>query len=408
MNSKFSRRSLMQGAGALAGVAAASKLTGASGLITSTAHAQVAAEKPALLVVYLNGGYNALFPSADSFLGVSGNNFGVTGANMVKDLGNGLMVDAQTYGTLPTYALQHMASVGVRHGLTAHGAAQAANFTVMNRSSLLMLASAMGGDAAIKAVQSGNQGLPGPKTPEGGVSLQTITDMKSTIAALGGASDPTIPDRTIAAAGLEAAQTMSDARLKPSPLMLASAKEGYAAGIDTLKKPVQMFNYNAMAQAYALPQNNGVYATAVNNFTAQIACAELMITAGANVVAVSNGGWDTHGDSNGQTVRNKMNQTILPALKVFINRMMNLPDRNVAVVIYGDFARSLPGSDHASALTATVIGKYVKVGTTGKVNANVTLPAGSPAVPGLYAYLASILKTPGQPFGANPHPTITL
>jgi hypothetical protein len=33
----------------------------------------------------------------------------------------------------------------------------------------------------------------------------------------------------------------------------------------------------------------------------------------------------------------------------------------------GDFSRSLPGSDDQPNLTATVIGKYVRVGTTGRV-----------------------------------------
>lgn len=404
--SKFSRRSVIQGAGALAGVAAASKLAGSTGLLSNTAHAQVAGEKPALLVVYLNGGYNSLFPSSDSFRAAG--TFGVTGDNIMRNLGNGLVVDAPTFGTLDAYSLAHMSTVGVRHGLTAHGAAQTSNFTVDNRSAVLRLANAMGGDAAIKAVQAGGQNIPGPRGAEGGVSLQVITDMRTTIAALGGANDPTIPDRAVGAAGLEAAQTMSDARLKASPAMLASVREGYLAGIDTLKKPVQMFNYNAMAQAYGLPQANGQFATAVNTFQAQIACAELMITAGANVVAVSNGGWDTHGDRTGANVRNMMNQRILPPLKTFLTRMLNRTDRNVAVMIYGDFARSLPGSDHASALSATVIGKYVKVGTTGKVAANVTLPAGSPSVPGLWSYLATILKTPGAPFGANQHASVTL
>ncbi|MFZ5470843.1 MAG: hypothetical protein ACOZIN_15565, partial [Myxococcota bacterium] len=93
----------------------------------------------------------------------------------------------------------------------------------------------------------------------------------------------------------------------------------------------------------------------------------------------------------------------LPSLRTFINRMVADPNRNVVVAILGDFARSLPGSDHASSLSATVIGKYVRVGTTGRVAANVTLPTGSPAVAPFWAYLGKVLKTPTEPFGANPH-----
>ena len=145
MKTPFSRRSLIQGAGAAAGIAAAGKLTG-SGLFTGTASAQVTPEKNALLVIYLNGGYNSVFPSADSYRAAG--TFGITGDTLMKPLANGLVVDAPTFGTLPQYALDHMASVGVRHGITAHGAAQAANFGDGSRSYMLRLAAAMGGDAA--------------------------------------------------------------------------------------------------------------------------------------------------------------------------------------------------------------------------------------------------------------------
>src|SRR5581483_8772101 len=225
------------GAGAVAGLAAASKLTG-TGLLTSMAHAQqVTPEKNAVLVIFLNGGYNSVFCSADSYLGAG--TFGVTGSNMVKMLGNGLAVDAPTFGTLPQYALDHMATVGIRHGITSHDAAQAADFGDGDRSYALELAAAMGGDAAIKAVQAGTRGTPGPRAAEMGVTLQTITDMKATIAALGGANDSTIPDRTIAANGLVASQTMSARLAKTSPVMLTDLGNGYSAGIDTLRKPVQ-------------------------------------------------------------------------------------------------------------------------------------------------------------------------
>src|SRR5258705_5896711 len=157
----------------------------------------------------------------------------------MKRLANGLVVDAPTFGTLPQYALDHMASVGVRHGITGHGAAQAANFGDGSRSYMLRLAAAMGGDAAIKAVQAGTRATPGPKTAESGVSLQTITDMKATIAALGGATDATIPDRTVGARSISAAQVMSQRLVATSPGMLTQLNEGYNAGIATLQKPIQ-------------------------------------------------------------------------------------------------------------------------------------------------------------------------
>lgn len=400
MNSnRFSRRSLMQATGAVAGGLAASRLMTGDGLLSRTAYGQVAGEKPALLVIYTSGGFNAMFGSADSF--APAGTFGVTAGNQ-RVMAGGLVIDAPTFGTLPQYALDHMATVGVRHGITSHGAAQTANMSDGTRSYGLRLASIMGGDAAIKAVNVGTQMMPGPRPAEGGVSLQQVNDMKSTIAALGGATDPTIPDRKIGAAGITAAQTMSADRLAANPMMMTGMRDGLQSGIDTLTKPVQAFNYAAMAAAYGMP----VGATAVNTFPSKIAAAELMITAGANFVVAVDGGWDTHGDRTGTNVRNMMNTRILPPLRVFINRMMNLPDRNVVVAIIGDFGRSLPGSDHASALNSIVMGKYVKVGTTGKMGANVQLPAGTPSVPGFWSYLSKVLKVPTEPFGANPHTSI--
>src|SRR6185295_6396522 len=163
-------------------------------------------------------------------------------------------------------------------------------------------------------------------------------------AALGGANDPTIPDRTIGANSIVASQKMSGVQMGTSPGMLTQLNEGYNAGIATLRKPVQVFDYNAMATAYGMGT-----ATAVTDFKSQIACAELMITAGANVVVANDGGWDSHGDRTAASVRNMMNTRILPALKTFITRMMNRPDFNVTIAILGDFARSVEGSDHASA-----------------------------------------------------------
>jgi hypothetical protein len=74
----------------------------------------------------------------------------------------------------------------------------------------------------------------------------------------------------------------------------------------------------------------------------------------------------------------------------------------------GDFSRSLPGSDHAPGVSATVIGKNVRVGTTGRVNADVRLAPGTPQALGLWAYLARLANVPFQPFGSNPHTGLVL
>ncbi len=386
---RLSRRQLLRGLGGIAGASAATSL------LPSTGWAQTG-EKPALLVVFLQGGYNALFASADSF--ATAGTFGVTGSNQ-RSLGNGLVVDAPTYGTLPAFALSHMATVGIRHGITSHGAAQSACFSDGTRSYALRLAAAMGGAASIKCAQVGSRGVPGPRPVENGVSLQVITDMRSTIEALGGSLDTSVPQRSVAEKSLAAAYTMSASTLFTSPQLTKQLGEGYQAAIDTLQRPVQQFNYADLAAAYGL----GTNATAVNSFSAQMAAAELMIASGTNVAVALDGGWDTHGDRTGSTVRNQMTQRILPGLRTFVSRMVNAPNRNVVVAILGEFARSLPGSDHASALSATVIGKYVRVGTTGKVNERVQLAAGTPQAPGFWSYLGRVLNVAGTPFGTNPH-----
>ena len=111
----LSRRSLLKASAAL-GAAAALK--------PNLSFAQAApTEKTSVVIIHLDGGYNSLFGSADSF--VPGGTFGCTGSNTLA-LANGLVVDAPTFGTMPQAALNKMASVGVRHGLTAHDAADMA------------------------------------------------------------------------------------------------------------------------------------------------------------------------------------------------------------------------------------------------------------------------------------------
>jgi hypothetical protein len=128
-----------------------------------------------------------------------------------------------------------------------------------------------------------------------------------------------------------------------------------------------------------------------------------MITAGANVVVAVDDDWDSHGDTDGTQVRNKMNERILPPLNTFIDRMMNDVERNVVIAIFGDFSRSLPGSDHQPNCAVTVMGRYVKLGSTGRVNAAVDMAPTTPDIPQMWAYLAVALKAPANPFGANPH-----
>jgi hypothetical protein len=398
--SNISRRDLIK---LTAGTTSALALGGmVPGIMTPEALAQTATQS-AVLCVFLPGGCNALFGSADSFSGAG--TFGVTNANMLN-LGNGLVVDS-TFNTLGAFAKANMASVGVAHGIAAHGSAKAAQFTVGNVSPVLTLAAGMGGSGSIKAANVGAEMAPGPGTAVSGTSLQQITDMKSTIDALGGgAPDPTMPKREFAAKGITAAEQMSQQRLKGNPESLVSMTNGFKAAFDTLSKPAQPFNAQELMTAYNLT------GTTVNTMMAKFAAAELMIRSGTNVVTAVAGGalaWDTHGDTSGARARQRFAAEIMPGLKVFTDRMVSA-NSNVTVVIFGDFARSLPGSDHASVSVATVIGPNVKLGTTGKVDANVGLPGGTPGVNGLWGYVATVAKAPApvvQGFGGNPHTAIS-
>lgn len=408
----LSRRAVLQ---ASAGVAGAALLNRG---LSSDAHAQ-ATEKSAVLIVNLIGGYNALFSSADSFLGVnitinrvstpggspgvvySGPAFGVTSAR-VKSLGNGLFIDLPTYGTnLPAVAQANMAAIGVSHGITAHDPARVAVMSNGTRSYALMLANAMGGNAAIKCAVVGGRLPDGPRPTEGGVSMQQITNVASTIAALGGGpTDPTIPARATSAAALTAARAMSAPALAENAVSLSSVKNALDTAILAQQSAPPTFNAGNIAQQYGLPATT----TTVNSFAQQMFAAELMILSGTNVVvANSTAGWDTHSDSDGVRVRNTMNQVIMPALGTFLQRMMTATGRNVTTVICGDFARSLPGSDHARSLNTTVFGKRVRIGTTGKVSATVQLPVGAPGPAQLWSYLAAASRSATNPFGANPH-----
>ena len=183
---------------------------------------------------------------------------------------------------------------------------------------------------------------------------------------------------------------------------------GYKAAYDTLIKPAEPFNAQELMTAY------GLTATNVNDMRSKFAAAELMIRSGSNLVTMVDGGglnYDTHGDTGGARARNKVAQSVMPGLKVFTDRMLALPDRNVVIVMFGDFARSLPGSDHASVTVATVMGKYVKVGTTGKTDAQVGLAEGTPSINGLWGMLAAAAKAPTsviKGMGGNPHTALVM
>lgn len=392
---QVSRRGFLKAAGVGAGAVVGTRLAGRS--LIGVARAATP-EPTSVVVVYLNGGINAIFTGADAFTNTA---FGVTGGN-VTNLGGGVIIDNALANAIPAAVRNRVASVGIRHGISDHGNAQRSLFVSGNQSAPLMLADAIGGSASIKAAVVGGNNLPSGQNPQpvNGVSLQPINDMRATIEALAGAQPAAnVADRPGMTKGLAAAEAMSKANVGRNKVSLSSVSQGLTAAIATVSKPVQVFNQQEFTQAYGL---NG---TAVNNFNTRMAAAELMVRSGAGFVLAQDGGWDTHGDSSGNNVRNMVNQRIAPGLRTFLTRMIEQgsAERNVIVAIFGDFHRSLPGSDHQSNLSALVIGKTLRNATTGRTDARVGLAPNTPGIAGLWQMLAAAAKVDVSPFGANPH-----
>jgi len=396
------RRGFLKSLAIGAGVLGASRVVPGMRLL-EPAHAAPGAEPSAIFIVNLIGGYNALFPSADSFL--TSGAFGVTSTNIRRIGTSPVYVDRNTLGTLSATTLNKMASVGIRHGISSHPTAQRAMIFDNTTSRLVKLASTMGGDAAVRCVALGNLMPTGTHRAIGDVSLQQVRDLSTTIAALGGSTSPNAPDRAMAAEGIAAAEALSKGPLTANPGSGRSLTEAYPAASAQLRQNTVALDYAEMTTAYGIQTGtNGSLPTAVDNPRRAIMGAELMIRAGAKVVFFNQGGWDSHGDRDGSEVRTKIVQNgTMAALKTFTDRTLAMTDKNVVTVVMGDFSRSLPGSDHQANLTATVMGKYVKLGTSGRVSAQVGLPVGTPGIDGFWAYLAAITGATGSPFGANPH-----
>jgi hypothetical protein len=391
----LSRRGFLKAMGVGAGAMVGTRLAGSS-LIGNAWAAPT--EPTSVVVVYLNGGINAIFTGADAFMNKS---FGVNAGN-VTNMG-GVIIDSSLANAIPQSIRGNVASIGIRHGISDHGNAERGLFMSGNQSAPLMLAGGIGGAGAIKAAVVGNDSLPDGARPGpvNGVSLQPINDMRATIEAVAGAANaPNVADRAGAAKGVIAAQAMSRSLTAKHTKSLASVDPGLTAAIATLQKPVQPFNVAEFNTAY------GLRGTAVNNFSARMAAAELMVRSGTNVVVAQDDFvWDTHGDSNGDDVRDKMAGRIAPGLRTFLTRMVEggADQRNVVVAILGDFHRSLPDSDHQANVSALVIGKTLKNATTGRTDGGVGLAPNTPSIAGLWQLLGAATKVDTALFGANPH-----
>ena len=351
MGDGLERRAVLKGAAATLALPAVSRV--ARGLEAPPP------ETPALVVLCLNGGPAGLFNSAGSF--VEKRSFGVTPDN-VRPLGNGLVVDAATLGTLPPAALGHMASINFRHGLYRHELSRAALLQTGSRSNLLLLAASMNSPAPIRCAVVNNLGLPvgvdAAPPAENGLTLERVLELHS----LPVLSDPARP----------------------------------SARMDQL------------AAAYEVDPA----VTAIADPKSTLLATELLLRSGASVVFAqpafvgrADRQFDTHSDSAGVKAREIM-ASILPDLRRFVARALTLPGRNVVIALMGEFSRTVGASDHAPGGTATVIGKRVRTGSAGPQTSGGLPPPTSPPPAGLWAYLASVLGVADHPFGVNPHPEL--
>lgn len=398
---RFSRREMLWG--------------GLGALAASRSLAQSAAEKPAIVLVYLRGGYNAFFTAADGYLAKG--LYGCT-PETVRDVGNGVLVDRSTFGTLPDAVLQQMATVGVAHGFSGHDFAQKNAWFFDRKSVPLQLADALGGAAAFRCVHFGS--LPGaaPHTPIGGATMTAVPDLSAALSLV--SEQGTGPGRSQMARALEASLQYGATRYAHSPRALATTWEGTHTLINALRQPLPAgVDWAEIARAYGLDPSN----LSALSFDSHLAGAELMLRAGADVVCIESHGvklgttfenWDTHGDGTGEVAREMMRTAIIPPLGVFLSRTLGAAGRNVVTLVYGDFARiggnTPTASEHGGGTSATVFGKYVRPGTTGRFetgqNAGYRLPMGTPGYAGLWAYLTELARSPQRPWGANPHAAI--
>lgn len=344
------RRTVLQGGAAFAGAL----VLGSPGRAETP---PASAEQPALVVLWLNGGPAGLFNSANSFLGTGA--FGVRADN-VRDLGNGLFVDAGSLGALPAAALGHMASINFRHGIVRpHDHARAAVLEGGPRSTLLRLAAAMP-EAPLRCAVVNDLGLPvgvaASPPSEGSATLERVLDM-------------------------------ADVSWRLGPGRADEIRTAYGMSADT---------------------------TAIRDQRSTFAAIDLLVQSGTSVIFAQpaytgrpDRQFDTHGDETGVAAREVM-APITPSLSTFLARVMALPGRNVVTMLVGEFSRTVPQSDHEKGGTATVIGKYVKTGTAGPQRPAGAPPEQAPPPEGLWAYAAAALRLRDTPFGRNPNPELLL
>jgi len=344
---RFTRRQALQGGAALAGAYALGKLPGGRSDLSSEA-------RPALVVLWLNGGPAGLFNSAGSFLRSGA--FGVTAGN-VRDLGGDLLVDRDSLGALPEPARAHMASVNFRHGvIRPHEQARAAVLEDAGRSRLLRMAAAFPADGRRCAIVNDlgfPAGVSADAPAEDGIALERVVDA------------------------------------------------------DAVAQRVGASRWAELRSAYGMGERS-----TIGDSASTFAAVEALLSSGTGIVFAqpaytgrADRQFDTHEDDSGTAARAVM-APITPLLSTFLARTLAVPERNVVTLLVGEFSRTVPRSDHEPGGTATLIGRYVRTGTAGPQSPDGSPPPDAPPPDALWAYAAAALRVGGSPFGRNPHPEL--
>lgn len=375
-------------------------------LLPRLARAQSTQDKGAVVVIFFSGSYNALFSAADAY--VPSGRFAVTADN-VLDVGNGVVVDRSTLGQLAPSVLAKSCTVGVKHGYSDHvGGPRQFFIDARSKSYPLQLAQVLGGSSAFKCVHFGPR-LPGSHPALGDVSMVGVPDLAMPIALTSSSAAGAGPRRASSALAFRRIAEASRPMFEKNPSSLRGTYEGLHTLIGALERPPPPgLAWADVAQAYALDPA----VTSAQSFAAQLAGAELMIRAGANVVTVQSMGWDDHADWPG--TRDRMNAEIMPALKTFLARAQTMDGFNVVTALTGEFARTggTPGTDsgHASGLSASVFGKRVRQGTTGRPTitpqGGYSLPMNTPGTQAFWGLLGTLAGAGSEPFGPNAHPSL--
>jgi hypothetical protein len=202
----------------------------------------------------------------------------------------------------------------------------------------------------------------------------------------------------------------------------------YQSAIDAFRKPPpKPVSLDELDSAYQLGGHTTHTEESAPNgvsWAVRLAGAELMIRAAeTNVINVADHdiqSWDFHqtdsssiGDDgghsrNGEYSRKKFLGTNgfegnrIKPLCTFLDRVLNLPDRNVVVCISGEMVRALDGK-HVPGSLAAFFGNNIKRGVKYGVSPTATFQAGTPGVKGFWAAAAAAVRAQGTPFGSNPY-----